>query len=133
MPALVREEVFITNAVLCNPKDEQGRNDRPTATEIGNCAEYQRETVDLIQPRYVVALGQKGLDVLHVIEPHGMTLKGHVASAVDWRGVKVVPLYHPSARAMVHRPFDQQVMDYQALKEILKADPEVDWTGRESP
>ena len=89
--------------------------------------------MDLIQPRYVVALGQKGLDVLHVSEPHGMTLKGHVATPVDWRGVKVVPLYHPSARAMVHRPFDQQVMDYQALKEILKADPEVDWTGRESP
>ena len=128
---LHREDVFITNAVLCNPKDQQGRNDRPTTHEVHNCVDYLRELVDIIQPLYVVALGQKGLDALNLIEPHSMTLSGHVATAVDWRGIKVVPLYHPSVRAMLHRSFDRQVQDYQNLGAILAADAGggLDWPG----
>ncbi len=124
---ILREDVFITNAVLCNPKDEKGRNDRPTVTEVHNCSDYLREVLDLVQPLYVVTLGQKALDALKIIEPHQIKLKDHVATPVDWRGVKVVPLYHPSARAMARRPFAQQVEDYQRLGEILKADTRVDW------
>ena len=32
---LSRERVFITNAVLCNPKDQLGRNDAPRRAEVG--------------------------------------------------------------------------------------------------
>ena len=129
---LLREDVFITNAVLCNPKDEKGRNDRPTSREVHNCSDYLRELLDIIQPLYVVPLGQKGLDALGLIEPHGVSLKEHVATAVDWRGAKVVPLYHPSARAMIQRPLQRQVEDYERLGAILRADPGVNWTSHEN-
>ena len=128
---LQREDVFITNAVLCNPKDEQGRNDRPTSKEVHNCSDYLREILDIIQPLYVVALGQKGLDALNLTEPHSMTLNGHVATVVDWRGAKVMPLYHPGVQAMLHRPFDQQVQDYKKLGAVLAADPDADWTRQD--
>ncbi|MCL0101633.1 uracil-DNA glycosylase [Dehalococcoidia bacterium] len=126
---LQRENIFITNAVLCNPKDHEGRNDRPTTLEVGNCSSFLREILDIIQPRYVVALGQIGLDALNILTPHKLTLKVHVARAVDWRGVKVIPLYHPSARAMVHRPFAQQVLDYRKVHDILAQNLPVDEIG----
>ena len=31
---LSRDEVFITNAVLCNPQSESGKNDKPKAGEL---------------------------------------------------------------------------------------------------
>lgn len=120
--ALRREDLFIANAVQCNPRDEQGRNDRPTASEIRNCSDYVRELLDIVQPACVVTLGQKALDALRLIEPHEIVLKEHVASAVPWRGTKVVPLYHPSARAMARRPFQRQADDYRGLGRILRTD-----------
>ena len=35
-----RKHLFITNAVLCNPRDTRGRNRRPSATEIRNCSDF---------------------------------------------------------------------------------------------
>ena len=37
---LDRATVFVTNAVLCNPRDAAGRNARPTAAELRNCSEH---------------------------------------------------------------------------------------------
>src|SRR5919199_4743236 len=34
---LERGAVFVTNAVLCNPRDVAGRNARPSPTELRNC------------------------------------------------------------------------------------------------
>ena len=126
---LRREDLFIGNAVQCNPKDNKGRNDRPTTVEVRNCSDYVREMLDIIQPPYVVTLGQKALDALQVIEPHEIVLKQHVATAMHWRGLKVVPLYHPSGRAMARRPFEQQAEDYRRLALILRTDPAVEFTG----
>ncbi|MEE9284234.1 MAG: uracil-DNA glycosylase [Dehalococcoidia bacterium] len=120
---LRREDLFIANAVQCNPQDEQGRNDRPTAREIGNCSEYVRELLDIIQPLYAVTLGQKALDALNLIEGHAMVLKEHVGRAVPWRDLLVVPLYHPSGRALARRSFQRQAQDYARLGVILRTDP----------
>ena len=130
---LRREDTFITNAAMCNPTDDLGRNARPRASEVRSCSDYLREVLDLIQPLYVVTLGQKALDALGFIERHQVVLKEMVGEVVAWRGVKVVPLYHPGARAMVRRPFRQQLRDYQALGTILRADPLAMWTNDERP
>ncbi len=127
---LRREDLFIANAVQCNPKDHRGRNDRPSPRELRNCSGYLRELLDIIQPPYVVTLGQKALDALRLIEPHKLSLKDDVGVAVPWRGVKVVPLYHPSGRALANRPFEQQAKDYSRLERILNADPGGKWPGR---
>lgn len=118
---LRREDLFITNAVQCNPRDHKGRNDRPTTRELRNCSEYLRELLDIIRPPFIVTLGQKALDALHLIEPHQIVLKDAVARPIAWRDAIVVPLYHPSGRAMARRPFERQAQDYQRLGEILRA------------
>ena len=119
---LTRNDVFITNAVMCNPKDEKGRNDRPTIQELRNCSEYLRELLDIVQPGHVVTLGQKALDVLALLEPHGMKLKEDVATPRPWRGTMVVPLYHPSARVVAVRGFETMAEEYRALGRILAQD-----------
>src|ERR1700744_5769722 len=59
-----RYDFFITNAVLCNPKDEKGNNATPTKSEVVNCSKFLRRQLELIQPRIVVTLGSQALQAL---------------------------------------------------------------------
>ena len=54
---LNRSDVFITNAVLCNPKSGDGNNATPTKCEIVNCASNLQKQISLLNPMIVVTLG----------------------------------------------------------------------------
>lgn len=58
-----RKNIFITNAVLCNPQNKQGLNASPISSEISNCSNYLHATIQLLQPRYIVTLGLIALRV----------------------------------------------------------------------
>src|SRR5436309_10074304 len=45
---LTRDRVFITNAVLCNPRKPSGANRKPTTQEVLNCSAYLRRQIELI-------------------------------------------------------------------------------------
>jgi uracil-DNA glycosylase family 4 len=122
LTGLRREDVFITNALLCNPKDELGRNDAPRPTELRSCSEHLRELLDLIQPPWVVTLGKKALDALSLIERHAIVLKEHVATPVLWRGATVVPLYHPGGRVVAVRGLQRMEEEYGRLRALLQDD-----------
>jgi uracil-DNA glycosylase family 4 len=52
------KNVYVTNLVKCNPKDEDGNNRTPTLEEIKNCAShYEQELVD-INPKVIVLFGK---------------------------------------------------------------------------
>lgn len=110
-----REDVFITNAILCNPQDENGNNATPTKDEICNCSYYLNMVLELIEPEVVVTLGAKALEALNNIENHEYTLKDNVATLVPWHGTKIFPMYHMSPRAAIHRSMIQQRTDFIAL------------------
>ena len=110
-----REDIFITNAVLCNPRDERGCNATPIRRELHNCNPLLRATIDLVQPRCVVALGATALYALARIAPHAATLSRDVATALPWYGRYLFPLYHPGPRALIKRRRDQQLADYARL------------------
>ncbi len=115
-----RYQVFVTNAVLCNPKDAAGNNATPTPTEISNCAPFLKDQVEILGAEIVVTLGAVALKASALIEPHSLTLKGSVRSSNDWLGVKLIPAYHPGQRAMVHRSFANQLADYQFIAESAR-------------
>jgi uracil-DNA glycosylase family 4 len=115
-----RGDVFVSNAVLCNPRDAGGRNDTPTATEIRNCSAYLRDLLAILDPPYVVALGRTALSALALIAPHKADLRRHVATALPWAGRTLVPLYHPGPRAHLHRTFAQQQEDFARLRTIVR-------------
>jgi DNA polymerase len=117
---LSREDVFITNALLCNPVDDIGRNRRPRITEIKRCLPYLEAQLRAVEPRIVVALGEVALIALSRIEVHEATLRKHSGQAMSWFGRQLVPLYHPGRRALVHRPEERQREDWRALGELIR-------------
>ena len=116
---LTRASVFVTNAVLCNPRDDHGNNAMPTRAEVEACSAFMRAQIELLQPKIVVTLGATALNAVALIERHGLTLRDSVRTAHRWYGRLLVPLYHPGQRAMLHRSFANQRSDYQFVAERL--------------
>lgn len=116
-----RDEVFVTNAVLCQPATLYGLNRTPDRGEVAECGVFLARTLDLVDAPVVVALGRVALDALALIEPHGLTLADGVSRPITWRERVLVTLYHPARRSTVHRSHEQQLEDWRALGQTLTA------------
>lgn len=115
---LTRAEVFITNAVLCNPLAD-GNNRRPNTKEIKNCSAFLKESLSIIRPRVVVTLGTVALNALNLILGTRFQLNQNVAQPLATANFMLFPLYHPSPRVTNwKRPLTQQKKDF---KKMLKA------------
>lgn len=90
-----REDIYVTNSVLCNPKDDRGNNATPVPAEIANCSGFLRRQIQLVDPKIVVTLGATALRALAAVEPHELSLKENVRTANSWFGRTLIPLYHP--------------------------------------
>lgn len=114
-----REDIFITNAVLCNPKLENGNNATPTREEIANCSAYLEMVISLVSPDVIVTLGGTALTALDALSPHGIELHDSVAQLVPWRKTRLFPLYHPGPRAAIHRLLAKQRSDFMRLSKVV--------------
>lgn len=118
---LSRNQIFITNSVLCSPRKPGGANDRPTRAEIRNCSSFLRRQIELIDPPVIATLGAVALDALRLIEAHTFTLRDHAARILEWNGRLLVPLYHPSPQVIITvRNLDQQKRDYRMLLRAIE-------------
>ncbi|GHT11766.1 DNA polymerase [Planctomycetales bacterium] len=116
------ENIFVTNAVLCNPLKDKTKIAPPNAIEIKNCSDHLKETISIVNPEVIVTLGRKALDALKKIEVHHIKLKDNVATLITWHQRKVFPLYHPSKQVMIHfkqRTEIEQREDYKKLQELV--------------
>src|SRR5205085_5322843 len=119
---LVRDFVFITNAVLCNPRKISGANRKPTTQEVSNCSAFLRRQIELIDPPVIVTLGAVSLDALRRIEYHHLSLKESVGQVHVWGGRLLVPVYHPSPQVLaLHRREGEQLRDYKAIARALRS------------
>lgn len=116
---LERHEVFITNAVLCNPRDGNGNNAAPRAVELRNCHMFLSLVLAIVKPEFVIPLGHNALRALGLIHRHSMQLRRDVRRPVSWLQYTVMPMYHPGSRATVHRSRANQVADFYSLGEAL--------------
>jgi len=117
---LNRADIYITNAALCNPKDESGNNSTPNLSEITNCSKFLTEQIKLVNPEIVVTLGSSALSATKIIEDHMLSLKTHVRTANAWFGRVLIPIYHPGQRAMISRSMANQRSDYQFISDYSK-------------
>jgi uracil-DNA glycosylase family 4 len=118
---LRREELFVTNAVLCNPLDERGANRRPLASEVAACVDHLGGTLELVLAPVVAALGAVALDSLARVAPHGVgSLVAEAGRARSWAGRTLVPLVHPSPRTQGARTWKQQLEDWRAVGELVR-------------
>lgn len=117
---LSREQIFITNAVLCNPRKDSGANRKPSVAEILNCSGFLRRQIEVINPRVVVTLGAVSLAALRLVEYHHLSLRESVGQMHEWNGRLLVPVYHPSPQVLAsHRREAAQLRDYKAIGRAL--------------
>ena len=118
---LTRKEIFITSAALCNPRSESGANRKPTQTELKNCSNFLRRTIELINPRVIVTLGSVALDALKRIQYHELTLRESASRIHSWNDRVLVPIYHPSPQVLAsHRREAEQLQDYQIVAKAVR-------------
>lgn len=113
-----RQEVYICNAVKCRPPD----NRTPTVEEIATCRPYLEAQIDAIRPKVIVALGNPAVRALLNISKGISHLRG---SFLEWRGIKVMPTFHP-AYLLRNPKAKRQVWDDMklVLAEIGRTPPE---------
>ncbi len=117
---LRREEIFITNAVMCSPRTATDANRKPTRTEIKNCSSYLKRTIELIDPLVIATLGSVALEAIKAVEPHELKLKDDAGSPIVWNGRTLIPLYHPSPQVIAaQRGLDLQLSHFKTLSELI--------------
>src|SRR6202171_905800 len=120
--ALSRNDIFITSAVICNPRTESRGSRNPSTTELHNCSDFLRRTFELIDPAVVITLGSVALEAIRTIQPHSLILKESAAKIHNWNGRGLVPIYHPSPQVLAsHRREVQQLRDYRVIARALRS------------
>jgi DNA polymerase len=84
-----REQVYICNILKCRPPG----NRLPLATEAAHCREYLEKQLELVRPRYIVALGACAAQNLLGTTSGIGKLRGRFH---DYQGVPVLCTYHPA-------------------------------------
>ena len=122
-----RSEVFVTDAVLCNPLrcfGDHVRNRTPRARELAACDSFFRRTLDLVQAPIVVALGAIALRALNQIERHDIDRVSIEAGRPrPWAGRTLIPLVHPSPRTQGLRSWAEQRLDWASVGELVRQQP----------
>jgi DNA polymerase len=116
---LARKDIFITNAVLCNPLKD-GNNRRPTSKEISSCSSFLQDLLDIVAPKVVSTIGGVGLAAVNRLLGTHYKLADVVARPLSVSQFTLFPLYHPSPRVIyTRRSLDQQKKDFKKLMKTL--------------
>ena len=106
-----REEVYICNILKCRPPG----NRTPLADEAENCRAFLERQLDLVSPRYIVALGGcASTNLLQTTLSIGK-LRGRFH---DYRGIPVVVTYHP-AYLLPHKHPEKKAEVWEDMKMLL--------------
>ncbi|MGQ9506317.1 MAG: type-4 uracil-DNA glycosylase [Candidatus Bathycorpusculaceae bacterium] len=117
-----REDVFICNVLKCRPP----RNREPSPEEIQICTPYLDRQIGIIQPRFIVTLGNYSTAYIFSkanLAFSGITqVRGKIYEAwVLGMFVKVFPTFHPAAALYSAKYKEELTNDFQKLKgEVAK-------------
>lgn len=118
---LTREQIFITSAALCNPRNASGANRKPARSELENCSGFLRRTITIVDPAVIVTLGSVALEALKRIKWHEFTLKDSAGKILKWNERLLVPIYHPSPQVLAsHRREAAQLQDYKVVARAIQ-------------
>jgi DNA polymerase len=84
-----RSEVYIANVVKCRPPGNRNPNDE----EIFCCLQFLEAQIGAVNPEVIVTLGRIAANSLLKTTDRLGTIRGHFHT---WRGIPVMPTYHPS-------------------------------------
>jgi DNA polymerase len=86
---LTRDQVYICNIIKCRPPG----NRNPKADEIQTCSPFLVRQLKAIAPEFIVALGTFAAQTLLETSEPISRMRGRF---YDYRGIKLMPTYHPA-------------------------------------
>lgn len=107
-----RGSAYICNVLKCRPPN----NRDPEADEVATCAPYLHAQLDIIQPRVLLAVGKFAAQWLSGSEQSIGRLRGRVH---EYRGVPVVPTYHPAYLLRSPHATRKTWQDLQLMRQVL--------------
>ena len=107
---LSRSQVYICNIIKCRPPG----NRNPESDEIKTCFPFLERQIAAIQPDFIIALGSFAAQTLLGTTTPISRLRGHFHV---YRGIKVVPTYHP---AYLLRNPDKKRDVWEDMKMLMK-------------
>ena len=87
---LQRDEVYICNILKCRPPN----NRKPLVGETDSCEPYLWKQIELIRPKFILALGLTASHTLLKTSEAMTALRGRIH---DYQGIKTIVTYHPAA------------------------------------
>ncbi|MBU0459944.1 MAG: uracil-DNA glycosylase [Nanoarchaeota archaeon] len=115
---LSREDIFITNTLLCRPPD----NRNPNKEEINNCRNRLDQLIQIIQPKVIVTIGNFATE--RIINKTGIkSIRGKVfPTIINNQEINVVPVIHPASYLYSGRNpemFKQMQADFQTIVSVI--------------
>lgn len=108
---LSRSQVYICNVVKCRPPE----NRNPAADEIAACLPFLERQIASLAPDFICTLGATATRALLAAEEPISKLRGRF---YDFRGIKVLPTYHP---AYLLRNPDRKRDVWEDMKMLMNA------------
>ena len=112
---LAREDIFITNTILCRPPE----NRNPKKEEVENCRERLDQLIQVMQPKVIVTIGNFATE--RIIGKTGIkSIRGKI---FDYKNIKVVPVIHPAGYLYSGRNpemFELMKSDFKVISEIIE-------------
>ncbi|MFH0701562.1 MAG: uracil-DNA glycosylase [Candidatus Woesearchaeota archaeon] len=113
-----REDVFITNTILCRPQD----NRNPAKEEVQNCRERLDKLIEIMQPKVIVTIGNFATE--RILDKTGITtLRGKIfPTIINNKEIKVVPVIHPAGYLYSGRNPEllaQMKADFEAIARVI--------------
>jgi DNA polymerase len=107
---LKRDKVYICNVIKCRPPD----NRDPAPEEIQACSPFLYKQLEAIDPKVIVTLGRFAANCLMGTQKTMGSMRGRWH---DWRGIPVMPTFHP---AYLLRNEQDKRLAWEDLQKVMK-------------
>ena len=111
------QEIYISNVVKCNPRDEHGRNRRPSTKEIANCRDHLLFELNIVRAKIIVPLGEIAT---REFLGNNMTMRKINAKVLKHADFgRVFPLFHPGYIIRGNYSMSKYRRDFQRLRKLI--------------
>ena len=111
------KDVYVTNLVKCNPKDENGNNRTPSVEEIENCAPYFQKELNEINPEIIVIFGKVVTE--YILKQKISKFNGYHNKQILREERIFIPFIHPSYVIRGAYKRQKYIEEMAELKELL--------------
>ncbi len=110
-----REDIFITNTVLCQPED----NANPPAAAVKACRERLHGEIKGREPETLMAMGNfASRSILQTSQGITTLRAGPPKVSSDYPGVRIIPTFHPAASLYNPGVFPDILTDFQKISRV---------------